>query len=149
MTSRPTTRTCRPDDAQLLVPLFAALSHPTTAERLRDRLARLAGDPTYAAWVIEAPDGDAPAELWGFAAGHLLHPVEDDTPAAQLIALVTAEGARGRGVGTTLCAAFERWAVERGATRVALNSGTTRAEAHAFYRRRGYTASGLRFAKTL
>ncbi|PDP88113.1 GNAT family N-acetyltransferase [Glycomyces fuscus] len=88
-------------------------------------------------------------ELLGFAAGHLLFPVEDDAPAAQLIALVTAEGARGRGVGTALCAAFETWAVERGAARAMLNSSTWRTEAHAFYTRRGYAASGARFSKSL
>jgi hypothetical protein len=30
-----------------------------------------------------------------------------------------------------------------------LNSSTWRTEAHAFYTRRGYTASGVRFSKSL
>jgi GNAT superfamily N-acetyltransferase len=139
------TRTVRTTDADGLVPLYAALSHPSTAEQVRSRLERLTGDPTYGFWVVEADAG----ELLGFAAGHLLFPVEEDTPAAQLIALATAEGARGRGVGRALCAAFETWAVERGATRAMLNSSTWRTEAHAFYTRHGYTASGVRFSKSL
>ncbi|WP_444964061.1 GNAT family N-acetyltransferase [Nocardiopsis sp. M1B1] len=145
MTSHVTVRTVRTADADGLVPLYAALSHPATAAQVRSRLERLAGDPTYGFWVGEVVSG----ELLGFAAGHLLFPVEDDTPAAQLIALVTAGDARGRGVGTALCAAFEAWAVERGAARAMLNSSTGRAEAHAFYTRRGYTASGVRFSKSL
>ncbi|WP_150251548.1 GNAT family N-acetyltransferase [Nocardiopsis deserti] len=145
MTSHVTTRTVRFSDADGLVPLYAALSHPSTATQVRSRLERLAGDPTYGFWVGEAASG----ELLGFAAGHLLFPVEDDAPAGQLIALVTAEDARGRGVGTALCAVFEAWAVERGATRTMLNSSTRRTEAHAFYMRRGYTASGVRFSKPM
>ncbi|ASU58590.1 GNAT family N-acetyltransferase [Nocardiopsis dassonvillei] len=145
MTPHVTTRTVRAADADGLVPLYTALSHPATAAQIRSRLERLAGDPTYELWVAEAAAG----ELLGFAAGHLLFPVEDDTPAAQLIALVTAEEARGKGVGTALCAAFETWAVERGAARAVLNSSTGRTGAHAFYTRRGYTASGVRFSKPL
>ncbi|APC35686.1 GNAT family N-acetyltransferase [Nocardiopsis dassonvillei] len=145
MTSHVIIRTVRASDADGLVPLYAALSHPSTAAQVRGRLERLTGDPTYGFWVGEAASG----ELLGFAAGHLLFPVEDDTPAAQLIALVTAEDARGRGLGTALCAAFEAWAVERGAARTMLNSSARRTEAHAFYTRRGYTASGVRFSKPL
>ncbi len=127
------------------MPLFADLSHPATAMQVRNRLERLAGDPTYELWVVE----DATGELIGFAAGHLLFPVEDDAPAAQLIALVTAGRARGRGVGTALCTMFEQWAMAKGAGRAQLNSGNRRTEAHTFYTSRGYTASGTRFTKPL
>lgn len=145
MSSQLSVRTGQLADADQLVSLFAALSHPTTATQVRSRLERLVGDPTYELWVIEATAG----ELLGFAAGHLLFPVEDDAPAAQLIALVTAEEARGQGIGTTLCATFEQWATTKGATRVLLNSGNKRTKTHAFYTRRGYTASGTRFTKSL
>ncbi|WP_083917885.1 GNAT family N-acetyltransferase [Nocardiopsis xinjiangensis] len=138
-------RTGNPTDADQLVPLFAALSHPATATQVRNRLERLAGDPTYELWVIEATTGG----LIGFAAGHLLFPVEEDAPAAQLIALVSAEEARGQGVGTALCTMFEQWAIAKGAVRAQLNSGAKRTEAHAFYTRRDYTASGTRFTKSL
>ena len=92
---------------------------------------------------------DDQGSLLGFAAGHLVFPIEDDTPAAQLIALVTAENSRGHGVGTALCAAFESWAIKNGATRAVLNSSTQRLTAHAFYTARGYVSSGIRFSKTL
>jgi len=47
-----------------------------------------------------------------------------------------------------LCSAFERWAVHNGATRAVLTSSVERPDAHAFYLRRGYAASGTRFSKT-
>ena len=142
--SDPTVRVVTSADASQLLPLFDALSHPATVEQLEVRLARLSSDSTYEAWVA----ADQAGLLVGFAAGHLVFPVEDDTPAAQLIALVSASTARGQGVGTTLCAAFERWAVQNGATRAVLTSGAGRADAYAFYERRGYAASGTRFGKT-
>ncbi|MET9710335.1 GNAT family N-acetyltransferase [Nocardiopsis alba] len=145
MTPRYFPRNIRPTDADRLVPLFSALSYPASTKRIRARLERLGQDPTYEAWVVE----DSRWELVGFAAGHMLFPIEDDVPAAQLIALVTAEHARGRGVGAALCSAFERWATGRGAARVQLNSGERRSEAHDFYSGRGYTASGVRFSKRL
>ncbi|MDA2806771.1 GNAT family N-acetyltransferase [Nocardiopsis suaedae] len=145
MTTRLATRSVRAADAESLVPLFAALSHPATPAQLRSRLERLAGDPAYEAWGVESET----AQLVGFAAGHLLFPIEDDVPAAQLIALVAAGNARGRGVGTALCTAFEQWARGQGAARALLNSSSTRGGAHAFYTRRGYTASGVRFTKPL
>lgn len=138
------TRTRTPLCWPPLLPLFDALSHPATIAQLEVRLARLLSDSTYKAWVA----ADQAGVLVGFAAGHLVLPVEDDTPAAQLIALVSAPTARGQGVGTTLCATFQRWAVQNGATRAILTSGAERADAHAFYERRGYAASGTRFSKT-
>nr|WP_275041904.1 GNAT family N-acetyltransferase [Nocardiopsis halophila] len=139
------TRPGRSSDAEGLVPLFASLSHPATAPQVRTRLERVADDPAYEHWGAEAPTG----ELVGFAAGHLLFPVEYDALAAQLIALVTAESARGQGVGSALCAEFEERAVQQGAPRVLLNSSAARTEAHVFSTRRGYTASGVRFMKSL
>lgn len=137
-------RTPTPTDAAELVPLFAALSHPASADQISNRLQRLNADPEYQAWVV---DGDRP--VLAFAAGHLLFGIEDDRPAAQLIALVTAPDARGRGLGSELCAAFEAWAVEQGAARATLGSGTRRGQAHEFYLRRGYAPTGVRFGKNL
>ena len=89
----------------------------------------------------------------GFAAGHLVHPIEDDRPAAQLIALVSSTEARGTGVGTALCRTFEDWALTHGAQRAVVNSGNHRQSAHDFYQRHGgpTLASGLpsNFSDTL
>ncbi len=62
--------------------------------------------------------------------------------------MVVAEAARGTGVGTRLLKAMEEALEERGATRLELTSNLKRADAHAFYEKRGWTRQGLRFEKT-
>ncbi|HVX44279.1 MAG TPA: GNAT family N-acetyltransferase [Mycobacteriales bacterium] len=101
-------------------------------------------DSAYQGWVASLAD-----DIVGFATGHLLYPIDSDGPGAQLIGLVSAEHARGRGVGSGLCAHFEQWAAAAGATRAILGSALHRTEAHGFYERRGYVANGLRFGKEL
>ena len=140
------TRPVEVADADMLVPLFAELDHPATASRIAQRLVRLRADDTYQAWVTIASDGDV---VCGFAAGHLVHPIEDDNVAAQLIALVTASTSRGIGAGAMSCAAFEDWAIARGAWRAVVNSGLRRTSAHAFYEHQGWTHTGLRLGKDL
>ena len=66
-----------------------------------------------------------------------------------MIALVVGEQHRGRGIGARLLDALEAEAALRGCLAVTLTSGDHRHEAHAFYERRGYEATGKRFAKSL
>lgn len=55
------------------------------------------------------------------------------------------------GIGSALLDRVEEWAKETGAAAVRLNSGAARADAHEFYRRRGYGGEKpqLRFTKKL
>jgi GNAT superfamily N-acetyltransferase len=138
-------RAATPTDAPGLVEgAFAELGHPASAAQLAGRLARVARDETYEAWVAVEDN-----VLIGFAAGHILHPMEDDAPAAQLFALFVSANARGSRLGSHLCEAFESWALERGALRTVVTSGTHRQGAHRFYEKCGYEPSGLRFGKKL
>jgi GNAT superfamily N-acetyltransferase len=66
-----------------------------------------------------------------------------------VIALVVGKQHRGRGIGARLLDALEAEASSRGCLAVTLTSGNDRHEAHAFYERRGYEATGKRFAKGL
>lgn len=141
----PPIREVRAADAEMLVDLFKDLSHPASAEQILTRVSRLLGDDTYMMWVV---DNDEEG-LDGFAAGHIVFPVEDDDPAAQLIALVTSERARGTGLGVDLCDTFEQWALSQGAHRVVVNSGSDRLSSHDFYRHLGWERTGLRFGKRL
>lgn len=142
--TEPTIRRVELTDAQRLVPLFTDLEHPATEQQLVRRLTRLAGDPTYAAWV-----GEVDGNLLAFAAGHLMYPVEDDDPAAQLIALVVADGRQGRGLGQRMVDAFEAWASGLGARRMTVTSSLRRIDAHAFYEACGYGRTGFRFGRRL
>lgn len=137
-----TVRRAEVADAARLVPLFDDLEHPSTEEQLVRRLTRLAGDPTYAAWV-----GEADGELLAFAAGHLLHLVENDDPAAQLTALVVAHERQGQGLGKQMVEVFETWARGLGACRYMVTSSMRRTDAHAFYEARGYDRTSFKFAK--
>ena len=139
-----TIREVRDTDAESLVPLFAELGYPTNPVDVARRLERLTADESYRAWV-SVEEG----HILGLAAAHVVHPIEDDHPAAQLIALVTLSTVGGRGIGGSLVRHFEDWARAVGAARLVISSGVDRLEAHAFYERRGYTASGLRFSKRL
>ncbi len=137
-------RRANADDAEALAPLLDALGYPADAGAIHARLSRLVRDQSYESWVA-VKDG----AVVGLAAGHLVHPLEEDDPAAQLIALVTAPPHEGIGVGQALVERFEAWAVASGARRGLMNSGDHRVGTHAFYRRRGYAQTGLRFGKVL
>ncbi|MFC4337520.1 GNAT family N-acetyltransferase [Salininema proteolyticum] len=132
-------------DAPALVGLFDQLGHPATLDALEKRLRRNA-IPEYRAWVFEGP---GEVGVVGFAGGHLILPFEDDRPAAQLVALVVDERHRGLGAGSSLVAAFERWAEAEGAGRLSLTSRLSRERAHLFYEARGYERTGFRFGKRL
>ena len=86
--------------------------------------------------AIQAPVQDE--SIVGFAAGHIVHPVEEDNPAAQLIALVIAPRHERTGAGTALVHEFETWACSNGARRALVNSGEQRRET-IFYEHRGTT----------
>lgn len=137
-------RTVELQDSAALDDLFVALGYPATQSAIRQRLTRLRSDPTYAAWVAVQDES-----IVGFAAGHIVHPIEEDHPAAQLIALVIAPRHERTGAGTALVYEFETWARSNGARQALVNSGEQRRGAHTFYEHRGYTSTGLRFNKTL
>jgi GNAT superfamily N-acetyltransferase len=60
-------------------------------------------------------------------------------PFALIGGLVVKDGYRGMGVGRRLCEAAEEWALEQGVTVIRVTSRSTRADAHRFYLRDGYT----------
>jgi GNAT superfamily N-acetyltransferase len=59
------------------------------------------------------------------------------------------EDARGAGIGSSLVTHIEEWATQNGAKRLAVTSATHREEAHAFYEKRDYERTGVRFGKRL
>jgi GNAT superfamily N-acetyltransferase len=63
--------------------------------------------------------------------------------------LVVADTAARRGVGTLLMRAAERWARDRGFTRVTLETGAANRVARQFYRVLGYLEEDLRLTKTI
>jgi GNAT superfamily N-acetyltransferase len=130
-------------DAPALVPLMAALGHPTDAAALGAGLAAILGHPDYR--TVVAAEGGQPVGLVGMRRGLRY----ESGGFVQLAALVVDPAHQGRGIGRALVRAVEDWARGLGAEMVTLNSGHHRTSAHRFYERQGYAATGLRFVKRL
>ena len=137
-------RPATPNDADAISGLLAELGYPANPADVPARLEALAAHPGAVTLVA-----DLEHEVVGLATCHLFPTIHRAEPVAWLTALVTAERARGQGVGTTLVSSVESWARARGAVRISLTSGTQRTEAHAFYERLGYDRTGVRLTHPL
>jgi len=56
----------------------------------------------------------------------------------EIVGLVVDEGVRGRGIGASLVARAEAWALEHGAKKAIVRSNVKRERAHKFYLDKGY-----------
>jgi GNAT superfamily N-acetyltransferase len=133
----------RATDVEVMPRLLDQLGHPSSAEQIRARLARMM-DGTDSLVLVAERDG----RVVGLAAADLTLQLERD-PSCRLTALVVDETERRGGVGRVLTAAVEHWAREQGAFRVELTSAHERTVAHAFYESVGYREQSKRFVKVL
>lgn len=85
--------------------------------------------------------------LLGCMGFRLRENIEDLTRYGEVSMLVTNQAYRRQGVGRKLMEFAERMAEERGCIGTWLVSGTSREEAHLFYREMGYEITGYRFVK--
>lgn len=131
-------------DAEHIGELISELGYPTTTAAMSKRLLDLLSDPSYVTLVA-----DVDGHVIGVAGGALGRYYEKDGIYSCLAVLAVASTARGRGVGSRLVEAIERWSANKGAREVVVNSGLHRADAHDFYQRRGYSRTGFRFIKSL
>ena len=111
---------------------------------MEQRLARILADEQYATFVAE--NDHTVVGLVGIRLGSYY---EKNGLYSHLLVLVVDERERGSGVGQALVEEAERWAIERKARAVLVNSGTRRHDAHRFYERLGYAATGVRLVKEL
>jgi ribosomal protein S18 acetylase RimI-like enzyme len=137
-------RDARPEDSEAVTELLGELGYPTDASRFERRLERIERDPSSRLFVATV-DG----RVAGLAGFHLLPLVEHDEPGCQLTALVVGKAFRRNGVGSELVRKVEREARSRGGRRVLVNTARHREDAHAFYERLGFEATGLRFIKSV
>ena len=137
-------RSPRAEDAADIAALMTELGYPSEARDVPQRLEALRGDPASVVWCAEL-DG----RVVGVGTARVFAAINQDAPVAWLTALVVAERARGRGVGTRIVKVAEEWARAQGASRLALTSALHRSEAHDFYKRLGYAHTGVRLAKSL
>lgn len=113
--------------------LTTQLGYAVDPAELERRLAVIRGQP--AEEVLVAIDDDDRAIGWVHVARLATLEASDR---ALIGGLVVDEPHRSAGIGTSLVAAAESWARERGATVIVVRSRTTRERAHRFYERLGY-----------
>jgi ribosomal protein S18 acetylase RimI-like enzyme len=135
-------REARLEDSEAVAELLGELGYPTDAARFRRRLERIERDPSSRLFVATVNDRVA-----GLAGFHQFAQVQHDEPGCQLTALVVGKAFRRNGVGSELVRTVEKEARARGGRRVLVNTAHHRDDAHAFYERLGFEATGLRFIK--
>ncbi len=121
-------------DAGQVAALAGELGYPSTPEQIGARFRTIEENPDSRVFV--ATDAEGLVLGWVHVFG--LHLMESEG-AAEVGGLVVDSRARGRGIGRSLMAAAEAWALQRGHTRVTLRSNTIRTETHRFYQGLGYT----------
>lgn len=123
-----------PADLPRLVALCEQLGYPSTPVQVQQRLDEICSQADQAVFVAVLADGTAAG--WAHAQRCLF--LESDA-FVELVGLVVDEHCRGMGLGGSLLAAVEAWSLRQGIAVVRLRSNVIRTEAHAFYRRAGYT----------
>jgi ribosomal protein S18 acetylase RimI-like enzyme len=131
-------------DADSLARLMSDLGYPTSLRQMERRLASILRDASYQTFV--ACDGETIAGAIGTRLGPTY---ELDHPYGQIMVLVVGPEQRRHGVGQMLVDAAESYFVEHGAGVSIVTSAHRRADAHAFYERRGYAFDGRRYKKQL
>lgn len=130
-----TVRPARTEDAGAIAALCAQLGYPSTHEQIVDRLATLGSGAEHA--VLVAVEHD---RVLGFMQVSVHHSIESGAW-TEIDGLVVDTAHRGRGIGTALVAEALTWARARGTTRLRVRTNQTRADAHRFYEREGFTVS--------
>jgi GNAT superfamily N-acetyltransferase len=131
-------------DAAGMAQLLGELGYPVTADALPARLQAIASGGG-AAFLAVTPEDRAV----GLVCVTTVASLHVDAPVCYITALVTAQDARGQGVGRLLVSVAEDWARARRCVRLSVTSAEHRADAHQFYPRCGLPYSGRRFTKIL
>ncbi len=126
------TRPASEEDAALLARLTVQLGCPSTADQIRRRLSSVRDREGHDVVVAER-EGAIVGWIHVFASQRL----EADA-FAEIGGLVVDSSLRGKGVGSALLREVEAWALRRGFRSIRVRSNVIRAEAHEFYRKRGY-----------
>jgi GNAT superfamily N-acetyltransferase len=132
-------------DAPILSELLTQLGYPCSPAEIPARLDAFGRFPQAVALVATNGYG----EVVGLITSHIVSSIHDNDPVAWLTTLVVLEDARGAGVGSALVKHIEEWASRNGAKRLSVTSAMHREETHAFYEKRDYARTGLRFSKRL
>jgi GNAT superfamily N-acetyltransferase len=137
-------RHARLADAGTLAGLMGQLGYPTTPQDMTLRLEAILARPDHytTVAVVEGCVVGLAGSWWGPF-------FEKNGRYGRVIVMVVDEHHRGRGIGTALLRDAEQWLASAGAPWVVITSANRREQAHAFYERHGYRATGKRFVRDL
>jgi GNAT superfamily N-acetyltransferase len=122
------------EDAAAVAELTVQLGYPATAEESCGRIADLASRQETQAVFVACLDGEVVGWIDVALTFHL-----QTSPFALIGGLVVKDGLRGLRIGKRLCDEAEAWSLAKGVSVVRVTSRSTRADAHRFYLREGYT----------
>lgn len=122
-------------DAAAVARLTGELGYPTDEAGLLERLTSVVGDPADHVVLVAVDEDDVPV---GWAHVERLRLLQRP-PSAQLLGLVVGAEHRSGGIGSALLERSEAVARAWGCGALLIRSNVTRAAAHAFYERAGYT----------
>ena len=126
-------RSARTADGAEIADLSGQLGYPASVNDMKRRIAGICEDENCMLLVAES---DGCVVAWLLI--HLYRQVSSDC-LAQVGGLVVDEAHRNQGIGARLMERAEEWARERDCRGVMLRSRSTRKDAHAFYKRLGYS----------
>jgi len=124
------------DDSSALADLSTQLGYPTSPVQSANRLGVILDAKEHAILVACLDDGAVVGWLHVFLAFR----VESD-PFAEIGGFVVNEEFRRRGIGRSLLAAAEEWAIQRGIKKLRVRSRSNRTDTHTFYKRLGFSQS--------
>lgn len=127
-----TLRTASADDAAPLSALSGELGYPCSQAVMAERLSVELAQASHLVLAAEAA-----GQVVGWINARIASSLESGSR-AEIVGLVVAPQARGKGIGRALVAAAERWALEKGMTSVVVRSNVAREESHGFYAALGY-----------
>lgn len=126
-------RRARKADAATVAALNGQLGYPAAVEEVRERLSAIMRITSQAVFVACLGEN-----VIGWIDVAITRHLQSRT-FALIGGLVVKDGHRGMHIGRRLCEAAEGWAREMGVGVVRVTSRSTRADAHRFYLRDGYT----------
>jgi GNAT superfamily N-acetyltransferase len=137
-------RSAEPGDADDVAALLESLGYSCTPDEARERIAIVRTDPRHQLLIA-----DLDGAVCGLVSLTLIYSLARGADIARITALVVAPACHRQGFGQRLLREAELIARQAGASRLELTSNPRRVEAHAFYRRCGYTDGSQHFVKLL
>jgi ribosomal protein S18 acetylase RimI-like enzyme len=131
-------------DAPAVAGLLRELGYSMSPPQVTDKITLLSRSAADAIFV--ATDGQA---VCGCLSAHVAELFHAPGRIGRITALVVAEAARRKGIGQMLDDAAMRYFVANGCVKVEVTSGAHRADAHAFYEKRGFKEYRRRYVREI